>query len=108
MEHIASHAGLARRQLQPASWAAKTVRHICAFVLAGAPDPDLLVRTGGGSRTSNFMLWQATYTELYFTPTLWPDFNTESLDPALAWYALRDRRFGAADAESFINQLLTG
>ena len=77
-------------------------------MLAGAPDPDLLVRTGGGSRTSNFMLWQAAYTELYFTPALWPDFNTESLDQALAWYALRDRRFGAADAESFINQLVTG
>ena len=69
--------------------------HLC---LAGAPDPDLLVRTGGESRTSNFMLWQAAYTELYFTPTLWPDFHTESLDRALAWYAQRDRRFGGADA----------
>ena len=65
--------------------------------LAGAPDPDLLVRTGGESRTSNFMLWQTAYTELYFTPTLWPDFNTESIDQALAWYAQRDRRFGGAD-----------
>ena len=65
--------------------------------LAGSPDPDLLVRTGGESRTSNFMLWQAAYTELYFTPTLWPEFNTESLDQALAWYAQRNRRFGGAE-----------
>jgi undecaprenyl diphosphate synthase len=71
---------------------------ISAFLsLADAPDPDLLVRTGGESRTSNFMLWQAAYTELYFTPTLWPEFNTESLDHALGWYAQRDRRFGGAD-----------
>ena len=76
--------------------------------LAGAPDPDLLVRTGGESRTSNFMLWQAAYTELFFTPTLWPDFNTESLDQALAWYAQRDRRFGGADAEGFSKQFATG
>ena len=48
--------------------------------LAGAPDPDLLIRTGGELRISNFMLWQSAYTELYFTPTLWPDFNAESLD----------------------------
>ena len=68
--------------------------------LAGSPDPDLLVRTGGESRTSNFMLWQAAYTELYFTPTLWPDFNTESLDQALAWYAQRDRRFGGAEVNA--------
>ena len=66
--------------------------------LAGAPDPDLLVRTGGESRISNFMLWQGAYTELYFTHTLWPDFHTESLHQALAWYAQRDRRFGGADA----------
>lgn len=63
--------------------------------LADAPDPDLLIRTGGESRISNFMLWQSAYTELYFSDTLWPDFNTESLDQALAWYARRERRFGA-------------
>lgn len=79
--------------------------------LAGAPDPDLLIRTGGESRTSNFMLWQAAYTELYFTPILWPDFNTESLDQALAWFARRDRRFGGpekADANDVLNQLAAG
>ena len=64
---------------------------------AGTPDPDLLIRTGGESRISNFLLWQSAYTELYFTPTLWPDFNTESLDQALAWYAQRERRFGGAE-----------
>ena len=64
----------------------------------GAPDPDLLIRTGGESRISNFMLWQSAYTELYFTPTLWPDFDINSLDSALAWYAAIDRRFGGSNA----------
>lgn len=66
--------------------------------LADAPNPDLLIRTGGELRISNFMLWQSAYTELYFSDILWPDFSTESLDRALAWYAQRDRRFGAANA----------
>ncbi len=65
-----------------------------------APDPDLLIRTGGELRISNFLLWQAAYTELYFTPTLWPDFTVDSLDQALAWYAQRDRRFGAESPSS--------
>lgn len=65
---------------------------------AYAPDPDLLIRTGGEYRISNFMLWQSAYTELYFTNTLWPDFSTEELALALAWYAGRDRRFGASSA----------
>lgn len=58
------------------------------------PEPDLLVRTGGECRLSNFLLWQSAYTELYFTPTLWPDFNDAALDEALVWYAQRERRFG--------------
>lgn len=62
--------------------------------LADAPNPDLLIRTGGELRISNFMLWQAAYTELYFTPLLWPDFSRDSLEEALEWYAHRDRRFG--------------
>lgn len=64
--------------------------------MAYAPDPELLIRTGGESRISNFMLWQSAYTELYFSSVLWPDFNAQHLDEALSWYALRDRRFGGA------------
>lgn len=63
---------------------------------AHSPDPDLMIRTGGESRISNFMLWQAAYTELFFTDTLWPDFTPQVLDSALAWYAGRERRFGAS------------
>ncbi len=76
--------------------------------LSDAPEPDLLIRTGGESRISNFMLWQSAYTELYFTPALWPDFSIDSLDEALAWYAQRDRRFGAAAATSLTNKLDIG
>ena len=72
--------------------------------LAHAPNPELLIRTGGESRISNFMLWQSAYTELYFTDALWPDFNTEALDTALDWYAQRDRRFGGADAPLLSSQ----
>lgn len=64
--------------------------------LAGAPDPDLLIRTGGEMRISNFMLWQMAYTELYFSDALWPDFTPQTLDQALGWYAGRDRRFGSS------------
>ncbi|GAB4348465.1 MAG: polyprenyl diphosphate synthase [Immundisolibacter sp.] len=61
---------------------------------ADAPPVDLLVRTGGERRISNFLLWQAAYAELYFTDVLWPDFDADTLDQALAWYAGRERRFG--------------
>ncbi|WP_029525633.1 polyprenyl diphosphate synthase [Polaromonas glacialis] len=64
--------------------------------MAHAPDPELLIRTGGESRISNFMLWQMAYTELFFTDTLWPDFSTSVLDEALQWFSARDRRFGAS------------
>ncbi|MBS1160947.1 MAG: uppS [Proteobacteria bacterium] len=59
-----------------------------------APEPDLFIRTGGEERISNFLLWQLAYTELYFTPTLWPDFNTEEFAKAIASYQQRERRFG--------------
>ena len=58
------------------------------------PDPDLIVRTSGECRLSNFLLWQASYAELYFPEVLWPDFTEEEFDKALAVYAARDRRFG--------------
>jgi undecaprenyl diphosphate synthase len=61
---------------------------------AGLPDPDLLIRTGGDERLSNFLLWQSAYTELYFTETLWPDFTPADLDEAIACYQKRERRFG--------------
>ena len=61
---------------------------------AGQTDPDLFIRTGGERRISNFLLWQMAYTELYFTDTLWPDFGSDEFEKALAWYAVRERRFG--------------
>ena len=67
--------------------------------LAFAPDPDLLIRTGGEQRISNFLLWQCAYSELYFTHTLWPDFDAAAFDAALAWYATRERRFGQTSAQ---------
>jgi undecaprenyl diphosphate synthase len=66
---------------------------------AFAPDPDLLIRTGGESRVSNFMMWQLAYTELFFTDVLWPNFTVDVLDQAIAWYGTRDRRFGGSSAE---------
>ncbi|AWL12608.1 Ditrans,polycis-undecaprenyl-diphosphate synthase ((2E,6E)-farnesyl-diphosphate specific) [Saliniradius amylolyticus] len=62
--------------------------------LAQLPELDLLIRTGGESRVSNFLLWQLAYAELYFTPALWPDFNEQEFELALADYAARQRRFG--------------
>ena len=64
------------------------------LALGYAPAVDLLIRTGGELRISNFLLWQLAYAELYFTDTLWPDFDTAALDQALAWFAGRERRFG--------------
>lgn len=58
------------------------------------PDPDLIVRTSGECRLSNFLMWQASYAEFYFTPTLWPDFGEEQLREAIEAYAERDRRYG--------------
>jgi undecaprenyl diphosphate synthase len=61
---------------------------------AGMPDVDLLIRTGGEQRISNFLLWQSAYAELYFTNVFWPDFDERQLDQAFAWYVQRARRFG--------------
>ena len=62
--------------------------------MAYAPEPDLFIRTGGEQRISNFLLWQLAYSELYFTDTLWPDFDTHSLHAAVVSYQNRERRFG--------------
>ena len=70
------------------------------LAMSYAPDPDLFIRTGGEVRLSNFMLWQTAYAELYFTGCLWPEFDANELDAALAAYAQRDRRFGRADSEA--------
>ena len=65
---------------------------------AGQPDPDLLIRTSGEYRISNFMLWQLAYTELHVTPVLWPDFTREDLYGAVLDYQRRERRFGRVTA----------
>ncbi len=70
---------------------------------ADLPEPDLFIRTGGEQRVSNFMLWQLAYTELYFTPTLWPDFDQEVLEQAIASFKGRQRRFGHT-GEQILNQ----
>jgi len=70
-----------------------------ALQTAGQPPVDLLIRTGGEQRLSNFMLWQAAYAELIFTDTLWPDFHAEQLDAALDEFASRERRFGKTGAQ---------
>jgi undecaprenyl diphosphate synthase len=65
---------------------------------AGVPDPDLIIRTSGELRVSNFLIWQAAYSEWYITPTFWPDFDKEEYHRALESYALRDRRYGGVTA----------
>ena len=65
----------------------------------GCPDPDLIIRTGGEQRLSNFLIWQAAYSEYYHTPVLWPDLDEAELDRALAEYQQRQRRFGALDGQ---------
>lgn len=70
-----------------------------ALSLAHAPDPDLIIRTGGEMRLSNFLLWQAAYAELYFSDLLWPDFDDAALDASLDWFASRERRFGKTSAQ---------
>ena len=64
------------------------------LAMSYAPEPDLFIRTGGEQRISNFLLWQLAYSELYFTDTLWPDFDAAALDLAIASYRSRERRFG--------------
>jgi undecaprenyl diphosphate synthase len=70
---------------------AALVQHLS---MADMPEPDLFIRTGGEQRISNFLLWQLAYTELYFTETLWPDFDAAALDAAIVSFRTRERRFG--------------
>ena len=75
-------------------------RFAAQLALAGLPEADLLIRTGGEYRVSNFLLWDLAYAELYFSPRLWPDFAVADLEDALAFFASRERRFGHAAARS--------
>ncbi len=70
-----------------------------ATTLGDLPDPDLFIRTGGDLRISNFLLWHCAYTELYFTPVLWPDFDADEFRKAIADFASRQRRFGQTSAQ---------
>ena len=73
------------------------------------PDPDLVIRTAGEQRLSNFLIWQAAYAELYSTPTLWPDFTRDEFDKALATYRQRERKFGrVADQPRVVSDLISG
>jgi undecaprenyl diphosphate synthase len=71
---------------------------------ADLPDPDLIIRTAGEMRLSNFLLWQTAYSEFYATPTLWPDFGPEDIETALAAYSQRQRRFGGLESEEQENR----
>ncbi len=68
------------------------------LMTADIPDPDLMIRTSGENRVSNFLLWQLAYAEMYFTPTLWPDFSKKDMEEAIAFFAGRERRFGGLPA----------
>jgi undecaprenyl diphosphate synthase len=69
------------------------------LALAGIPDPDLLIRTGGEQRISNFLLWNLAYTEMYFTDVLWPEFSSGHLDAAFEYFTQRERRFGKTSGQ---------
>ncbi|HYB24750.1 MAG TPA: polyprenyl diphosphate synthase, partial [Solirubrobacteraceae bacterium] len=69
------------------------------LALAGLPEPDLMIRTGGEQRLSNFLLWDLAYAELYFTARLWPEFTVSDLAAALEFFAGRERRFGITGAQ---------
>ena len=83
---------VARGEIAPQAIDEKTIAaHLYA---SDIPEPDLMIRTGGNERLSNFLLWQSAYAELYFTETLWPDFTPEKLDEAVRSFSQRERRFG--------------
>jgi undecaprenyl diphosphate synthase len=91
-------AEVAAGTIQPAAITADLIaRHLDAPDL---PDPDLLIRTSGEQRLSNFLLWQAAYSELVFVPIYWPDFDRAALEGAIAEYRRRERRFGGLAART--------
>jgi undecaprenyl diphosphate synthase len=96
----------ARRIAEQVLSGALDPRQIDAQTLAGCldvpdlPEPDLVIRTSGEQRLSNFLLWQAAYSELVFMPTYWPDFDRQALENAIAEYAKRERRFGGLTART--------
>lgn len=90
----------ARGEIDPQSIDEQTLA--AQFTLGATPDPDLFIRTGGERRISNFLLWNLAYTELYFTETLWPDFDKRVFFAALADFANRQRRFGQVSATCFV------
>ena len=92
-----------RRQSPPATLAvsAVTADKLASYLDApDLPDPDLIIRTSGEQRLSNFLLWQAAYSELVFVPTYWPDFDRSTLEGAIAEYNRRERRFGGLIART--------
>ena len=86
---------VAEGKLSPAEINADTISQ--SLYSSEYPDPDLIIRTGGEYRLSNFLLWQAAYSELYFTPTLWPDFDKDSFREAIEAYGNRERRYGLVE-----------
>lgn len=78
------------------------------LALSDLPEPDLFIRTGGEQRVSNFLLWQLAYTEFYFTDTLWPDFDAQALDQAIASYRQRERRFGRTSEQLAASRTVHG
>lgn len=76
-----------------------------AMALSHVPDPDLIVRTGGEQRISNFVLWQAAYSEMYFSQSLWPEFDEDELNRAIAAYSVRERRFGKTSDQVSVGAL---
>ncbi|MGC6535339.1 MAG: isoprenyl transferase [Parvibaculales bacterium] len=94
-------ARLARRAVAGTLDSASITPEVMAseMLTAGMPDPDLIIRTSGEYRISNFLLWQSAYSEFYFTDILWPDFTRDDLQEALHYYAERERRFGLVSAQ---------
>jgi undecaprenyl diphosphate synthase len=91
-----------QKRLKPAEIDERSVQK--ALFTRGLPDPDLIIRTGGERRISNFLLWQGAYAELYFSDVLWPDFGKKELFAALADYQGRKRRFGLTDAQATVER----